>query len=658
MARLDDLDGDNMLLQLVRGTPNSDAPYHPSLRGSSLGSGSRQQAAPVPSEALSSLVRRRRFTEARGEKFGEPYSEKKAVNTLFSRGQEVIDVEEKDREDIEKETQIEEGKDESEQKEGVVRQRSSARAFFMGLLHSPTSQLKKLIRGGGEGDGDRALEGQHPFRGGWEEAEPDAFEGLPPLLPFPLGKSRGFEGRKKKKSSKGRKNRMSEINLLVPKGKAIMAEFENKFMADSSRGPKESRSALVMEILKKISSNGEPMPVTTKSLKMLSGLMWKAGYKSIEIYLSEVKQLHIEHGHVWTQLLDMVFKKCKRAAARDRGPRKKAPEVRLEVRKAKRKALLPASVPVLFPKELFLFAMVWMLREIDFAEIFMKDVVFDKEKKLVELHWRKDKMDQAAAGKMRVLACRCAAKTCMPECPYGVSLNLVNKVNARFAVADRLCYLKKHPSKPPTKSQITSSWSLAYGQKVTGHSGRRTGALNYIRLGWSIPQVSYLGRWKSAVVYDYAQEALQESPVNQSFEVAKVNGTINVEDVVKEDLENELREQFVKLQIEVDEFKRDAKRAAKNLAKEVKDIANNYGSEINQPPYVMSIGSKVVHQNLTPVTNTPALLWKTRCGWAFKDGGFCFAPASEKVTCSKCLYYMDAQVQGGGTASNGSGFQL
>lgn len=194
MARLVDLDSDNMLLQLVRGTPNTDAPYHPSLRGSSLGSGSRQQAAPVPSGALSALVRRRRFTEARGEKFGEPYSEEKAVNTLFSRGQEVIDVEEKETEDIEKETQIEEGTDESEQKDGVGRQRSSARSFFMGLLHSPTSQLKKLIRGGDEGDGDHALEGQHLFRGGREEAEPYAFEGLPPLLPFPFGKSRGFEG--------------------------------------------------------------------------------------------------------------------------------------------------------------------------------------------------------------------------------------------------------------------------------------------------------------------------------------------------------------------------------------------------------------------------------------------------------------------------------
>ena len=35
--------------------------------------------------------------------------------------------------------------------------------------------------------------------------------------------------------------------------------------------------------------------------------------------------------------------------------------------------------------------------------------------------------------------------------------------------------------------------------KATGHSARRSGALHYIREGWDIPQVGYLGRWKSAI---------------------------------------------------------------------------------------------------------------------------------------------------------------
>ena len=59
-----------------------------------------------------------------------------------------------------------------------------------------------------------------------------------------------------------------------------------------------------------------------------------------------------------------------------------------------------------------------------------------------------------------------------------------------------------------------------------GHSARRTGALRYIRHGWAIPQVAYLGRWKSAVIYEYVAEALESLPVNanQSF-LADLYGT-------------------------------------------------------------------------------------------------------------------------------------
>ena len=249
-----------------------------------------------------------------------------------------------------------------------------AKSFLMGLWHSPSTQLKRLIRGGG-----------------WDNEEWKENELPPPTIPI----SERLQV-KKKKQRRGRKRKLDDINKLLQKGEDITAEFEKKFMADSSRGPKESRCTLVAEILTKISDKNRPTPVTTKSLKTLSALMWKAGYKSIDMYLAEAKQMHVEHGHEWTQLLDFVYKKCKTGASRNRGPRKKAPEVPLKVREAKRKAFMPCSVPVLYPKELFLFAMVWLLRSIELVEIKIQEVVFNKEKKTVELHWLKDKTDQAA----------------------------------------------------------------------------------------------------------------------------------------------------------------------------------------------------------------------------------------------------------------------
>ena len=59
-----------------------------------------------------------------------------------------------------------------------------------------------------------------------------------------------------------------------------------------------------------------------------------------------------------------------------------------------------------------------------------------------------------------------------------------------------------------SKSDIVKAWSKAVENATTGHSARRLGALQYIRKGWDISQVGYLGRWKSNVIMDYAQEAL------------------------------------------------------------------------------------------------------------------------------------------------------
>ena len=71
---MDDLVSNGLLQELVQGEQDTNAPYRP--RRPSLGSGSRQSTAVLSEASLSSLVRGRRFTEARGEKFGEPDQEK------------------------------------------------------------------------------------------------------------------------------------------------------------------------------------------------------------------------------------------------------------------------------------------------------------------------------------------------------------------------------------------------------------------------------------------------------------------------------------------------------------------------------------------------------------------------------------------------------
>ena len=56
-----------------------------------------------------------------------------------------------------------------------------------------------------------------------------------------------------------------------------------------------------------------------------------------------------------------------------------------------------------------------------------------------------------------------------------------------------------------TKAEIVSVWKRLRSRSVTGHSTRRSGALQYIRKGWAIN-----------VSLEYAQEALESMAVNAS----------------------------------------------------------------------------------------------------------------------------------------------
>ena len=596
----------------------------------SLGLRPWQQPVPLPPSTLDSLVRSKSLAGSpHGAGFGEiSASQEEAVLTK--------DKEEVGEFDMEKIIVEDEGygsrDDRSEEKKS---------SFWQDLWSSPSAQLKRLVRTPWKG-------GIPPF---WVDSN---VQGTPSRGRGTPSRGRGGRGSKAKRGRGVPRGKPAKHGGLwgaisqIKRSDAAIKEFENQFLSDSSKGPKASRTTLVTGLLKKINEPKPMVPLTCRSLKALSTAFWKAGYKSAEAYLVEAKQLHVEAGHEWSQLLDFTYKKCKTGVSRNRGPRKKAPEVGAKVRKECQHRILPRKVPVWYPKELFRFAMVWMLRCIELMEVKAKDITVDATNKRITLYWYKDKKDQMAGGTTRVLACLCSSSSCDVECPYLVSVELLLKVGRFHDGNGGLCWQKKGSNRvPATKSQITKGWSMAYNMVVTGHSGRRTGALNYIRMGWAIPQVAYLGRWKSDVIYNYAQEALQCRPVNEAPILEKAIANAPPPRDESGEIIAEVKDQYVKLQVEVEEFKRDSRKAIRSLSSEVEDLAKNYGSPAETPPYVQSMASKVIHQNLTPVTCTPPILWRTRCGWQFKDGNFCFVASSLQVTCAKCLVYMDAQTQGG-----------
>ena len=262
------------------------------------------------------------------------------------------------------------------------------------------------------------------------------------------------------------------------------------FDANSSKHSKDAKRRTTLKILEELAGEGQAMPLDVDLLLNFASSLKEGGYTAGDGYLIEAKLLHVEGGHGWNEQLDRCFKQCKRALTRGKGPSKKAPEVELHQRE---KRLKPnwgkAATLVKFGVELFLFAMTWMLRELELVCMDTDDVFFvDHTRKKVTITINTSKMDPEAKGVKRTLQCLCTGAACERECPFSVSYKLVTLVES-FNGTGSMLALKKN-KKSPSKYAVVNTWRAHLGPGLTGHSARRTGALKYIREGWSVSKVA------------------------------------------------------------------------------------------------------------------------------------------------------------------------
>ncbi|CAJ1451520.1 unnamed protein product, partial [Effrenium voratum] len=284
--------------------------------------------------------------------------------------------------------------------------------------------------------------------------------------------------------------------------------------ADKSQGIQEAQK--VFE-----NAGFEAMKVTPEAIKCLAASLKTGGYKSAHLYLAEAKLVHIESGAQWTDLHARTMKQCLLAVTRGLGPRKNVARI-LEARITKKGR---AKTLLALPKEVFLFGMMWMLREVEACD------------------W----------------ACPLAnAKALSP------AKGVVDLEAPLCLTVGGTC---------PTKSQVVASWSKLFGMKV-----------------------AYLGRWKSDVIYSYAEEALESMPVNRSAA-------------------EEVRTNLV---VEIEALKLDSVATKARLDKEVAAWqARLDEGQGNLPKLVKSVHSAVVHFNASWAACTPPATWRTLCGWYY-----------------------------------------
>ena len=416
-------------------------------------------------------------------------------------------------------------------------------------------------------------------------------------------------------------------------------KLERDFSANSSRAPQLSRRTTVAKFLNQRFGKDKWIPANEEVVKELAAILKEAGYKSAKLYLTELKMIHLEAGHEWSGPLHRALQQCKLAATRGQGPKKKAIEVPEDVWAQKFEDKVYKKVKLIEAQRLFALGVQWMMREIEIADLTLENFGFNFKDKTVCLTWDTSKTDPEARTISRVLQCLCGQERCDIRCPYD-NLKEIVKMTKTFAKEGVRHICLDMNGDPASKNQVLNSWRTLFGKKVSGHSTRRSGALQYIRKGWSVSQVAFLGRWRSNIILQYADEALQSIPVNTSanFNMSNHNTPVitqqksmPIDPVIQQEIVMELKVEIARL--------KSGERTVKEKLKDLQDkwVSKPTRGEGELPRMVQSLRSGVIHQNASYLLCSPPYTWRTTCGWYYNSAAYSFTQEPMEVNCQKCL---------------------
>eukprot|EP00435_Cladocopium_sp_Y103_P074268 s637_g47.t1 len=305
--------------------------------------------------------------------------------------------------------------------------------------------------------------------------------------------------------------------------------FVGKFYSASTLATKNTKRKKILEILANV--GGEPFPITPDKLTTLAAVLVSTGMKAGDQYLGEAKSLHIEGGFHWDQLLERQLATCRRAMQRDKGPEVRAQEVKLsEIKEEQWKAMSNKKNEPRRPTWSYAWATVWMLRAVEAAQVLARHVIVAVDQKQVKLFIAKSKTDQRGAGVWRTLAC-CGKTTCDLDCPFGLAVKALNDLTTMDGSGP---LFPDSEGKHVSKVHMVASWNAWIDERITGHSARRTGAMQYARAGVGVHQIQFLGRWRSSAIFRYIEEAMTEMPMNTG--IRQPGGSLEIE--IQEDVQN------------------------------------------------------------------------------------------------------------------------
>ena len=187
----------------------------------------------------------------------------------------------------------------------------------------------------------------------------------------------------------------------------------------------------------------------------------------------------------------------------------------------------------------------------------------------------------------------------------------------------------------PSKAAMIRAWQRLAPpdhEALGGHSARRTGAKRLARAGWATDAIQYLGRWASAVVLGYIEEAAADLPIQTGGpglmrrlgESHPLAARIDALD----DLATKVRSLDADLS------------ALHARVGQLQVVDAQASTEDSKNSVILHMTYRTAHIARSRAPGAPACEWRTRCGWLY--GVTCVFAMVDEVPeayacCSRCF---------------------
>ena len=294
-------------------------------------------------------------------------------------------------------------------------------------------------------------------------------------------------------------------------GRAL-AELDGDTYANSSVAPRNSRWKTLVTLASGAGDAFKVLPLTRSKLRLLGASLKAGSYKSGAEYLRVAKARHLQAGHCWDTVLQATLADVSRSMTRGVGAPERAMAFGLvelaHLGRGRKGAHTEGPVN---PVAVGICMALWLLRGLEAASLLGEQASISSKRDYATLNLGPTKSDVRGKGCLRTLACACDDRRMHADNPRALcpvaALEEICRTRCAMGLGGKDPLFPRGSGKATTARGVCSEMAALTGIEVTEHSFRRVGAKFYAARGVTEPHICYLGRWGSAVVRSYIEEA-------------------------------------------------------------------------------------------------------------------------------------------------------